>query len=232
MQLDLICAGAAKGLVEALRPTFEAANGVTITATFGAVGALREKFDGGAPCDVLVLTRAVQDQLAHDRQVIGGTVASLGRVPTGIAVRSGEAMPAIGDGANLRATLLAARRLYFPDPQRATAGIHFMKVLRTLQIDGAVAARLAPHASGAVAMQALADANEPGLVGCTQVTEILYSPGVELVGVLPPGYDLATDYAVGVTARARDADLAARFLAMLAGRDAHALRERSGFLQE
>ena len=32
----------------------------------------------------------------------------------------------------IRATLSAATRLLFPDPQRATAGIHFMKVLQAL----------------------------------------------------------------------------------------------------
>ena len=232
MSLHLICAGAAKGLVEAMRPQFEAATGTTISATFGAVGALREKFDAGSPCDVLVLTRAMQDELAGARHVVASTVRSLGRVPTGIAVRTGETAPAIGDGASLRVALLSASRLYFPDPQRATAGIHFMKVLRRLEIDAEVADRLSPHPSGAVAMQALADANGPGMIGCTQVTEILYTSGVTLVGVLPPGFDLATDYAAGVTARARDVALAARFLSMLAAPDTRAMRERSGFLQE
>lgn len=231
MQLDLICAGAAKGLVEALRPQFEAATGATIAATFGAVGALREQFDRGAPCDVLVLTRAMQDELAGTRHVVAATVASLGRVPTGIAVRAGEPFPAIDNREGLRSSLVAARRIYFPDPERATAGIHFVKVLRALGVYDEVASRLASFPSGAVAMQALAAADELGLIGCTQVTEILYTPGVEVVGVLPTGFDLVTDYAAGVTARAQHAALATSFLFMLAGDDTLVLRERSGFLQ-
>jgi molybdate transport system substrate-binding protein len=232
MQLDLLCAGAAKGLVEALQPEFERATGATLHATFGAVGAMREKLDAGAPCDVLVLTRAMLDTLAHDGRVLADTIAPLGRVPTGIAVRAGEPLPTIGDRANLRASLAAARRIYFPDPERATAGIHFVKVLRDLGLHDDVAPRLATFPSGAVAMRALADTPESGLIGCTQVTEILYTPGVVLVGELPAGFELATLYAASVTTQARNAALARRFAAVLTGVDARGLRARGGFVQE
>jgi molybdate transport system substrate-binding protein len=232
MQLDLLCAGAAKGLVEALQPAFERESGATLHATFGAVGAMREKLDAGAPCDVLVLTRAMLDTLAHDGRVVADTIAPLGRVPTGIAVRAGEPLPAIADRAGLRASLAAARRIYFPDPERATAGIHFVKVLRELGLYDALAPRLAPFPSGAVAMRALADAPEPGLIGCTQVTEILYTSGVVLVGALPAGFELATPYAASVTTQARNVALARRLAAMLTGAEARTLRERGGFVQE
>jgi hypothetical protein len=38
------------------------------------------------------------------------------------------------------------------------------------------------------------------------VTEILYTPGVELVAPLPPRFELATVYTVAVSARAAHAD--------------------------
>ena len=47
-------------------------------------------------------------------------------------------------------------------------------------------------------MRALADTTGPGAVGCTQVTEILYTPGVDLVGPLPAEFTLATMYSVAV----------------------------------
>ena len=90
MHVNLICAGAAKGLVEALRHPFEGETGATIHATFGAVGAMREQLDAGAPCDVLVLTAGMQDALARDGRVMAATITPLGGVPTGIAVRTGE----------------------------------------------------------------------------------------------------------------------------------------------
>ena len=46
--VHLLCAGAAKGVVEALRDDFAVATGAPIDATFGAVGAIRALLDAGA----------------------------------------------------------------------------------------------------------------------------------------------------------------------------------------
>jgi molybdate transport system substrate-binding protein len=229
MSLAVLCAGAAKGLVAAVESTFMAETGATIDGTFGAVGALREKFLGGVPCDVIVLTAPLIDSLEHDGRVVPGSAVPLGRVRTGIAVGAGEPMPDIHDAASLRATLANASRLLFPDPQRATAGIHFVDVLRRLGIGDAVAARIATFPNGAAAMRELAQSRAPGAVGCTQITEINDTEGVKLVGALPPGFDLATLYTAAVCTTARDRALAQRFVQWLAGAQTRALRARGGF---
>ena len=225
----LLCAGAAKGLVLALEPAFAAATGAGIDATFGAVGALREKLDAGAPCDAIVLTAALIATLENDGRVVPGSAVALGGVRTGIAVRAGEPLPSIRDGKSLRATLAGAARIFVPDPQRATAGIHFVGVLRRLGIYDDVASRLATFPNGAAAMAALAQAKERGGIGCTQVTEINYTPGVVLAGALPQGFDLATVYAAAVGARALEPHLAQRLVRMLGGAEARDLRARGGF---
>lgn len=227
--LVVLSAGAAKGVVEGLAPAFRDEAGVAVAGTFGAVGAIREQFLGGDRCDVLVLTAAMQDDLARDGRVDRATVAPLGDVATGVAVRAGDPHPPIGDRAALRDCFARAQALYCPDTGRATAGIHFVRVLRELDLWPGVQPRIRAFPSGAVAMRALADAAGPGLVGCTQVTEILYTPGVELVGTLPPGFALATTYSVAVAAHAPHPTLARRFAAMLAGPAARALREQGGF---
>jgi molybdate transport system substrate-binding protein len=78
-------------------------------------------------------------------------------------------------------------------------------------------------------MGELARAQEPGLVGCTQVTEILYTPGVTLVGPLPIEFELATVYSAAVSSRARHPQLARRLVEMLAGPTAARLRAAGGF---
>jgi len=228
--LVVLSAGAAKGVVDALQPGFRDETGVDVAGTFGAVGAIREQFAANDACDVLILTAAMLDQLADDGRVDRATIAPLGRVLTGIAVRSGEPHPVIDSAAALRECLAQARSLYCPDPERATAGIHFVKVLRELGLWPDAAPRLAPYPSGAIAMRALADTTGPGAVGCTQVTEILYTPGVDLVGPLPPEFTLATMYSVAVATRAPQSTLARRFAAHVAGPATRKLRERGGFI--
>ena len=227
--LELLSAGAAKGVVEALENAFCAEFGVTLHATFGAVGAMREAFDRGGACDVIVVTAAMVGALADEGRVRRDTIAALGTVRTGVAVAAGDTLPAIADAAQLGASLRAASAVYFPDPERATAGIHFAKVLRTLGVYDEVTPRLRPYPNGAAAMRALADARLQGAIGCTQVTEIRYTRGVTLVGVLPPEFELATVYAAAVAHDTRSPDDARRFVEWLTGPRSRELRSDGGF---
>ena len=56
-------------------------------------------------------------------------------------------------------------------------------------------------------------------IGCTQATEIRYTPGLALVAPLPPPFDLATVYSAALTTNAADSEAAAKFIALL-GADA------------
>jgi len=227
--LQLLCAGAARGLVDALQARFAAETGARIEGRFGAVGAMKEALVAGAPCDVMVLTDAMVCALVEAGALDGSTRAPLGVVRTGVAVRAGDADPAIGTPDALRAALLGADRICFPDPARATAGIHFASVLRRLGLEETLAPRLATFPNGATAMAALASTPERAAIGCTQITEILAMPGVRLVGPLPPAFELATVYSAAVARRAADPALAARFVELLAGAGARDARRTAGF---
>ena len=78
-------------------------------------------------------------------------------MPTGVAVARGDPAPALADADALRASLLAAPALYCPDTIRATAGIHFAGVLRTLGIFETSMPKLHAYPNGARAMAALAE---------------------------------------------------------------------------
>jgi molybdate transport system substrate-binding protein len=229
MNLRMLCAGAARGLVKAMEPTLFAETGAGVQGSFGAVGAMKEKLLAGEPCDVIVLTAALIDELAAAGHVQPDSVAPLGRVGTGIAVRTGEPLPAVADGAALAASLRAAAGILFPDPARATAGIHFVGVLKRLGIYADVEPRLSTYPNGATAMRELAQASRPGLVGCTQITEIKYTPGVTLVGPLPADYALSTVYSVAVCAGAVQPEFAWLFAELLAGPVSAGLRAAGGF---
>ena len=227
--IHVLCAGAAQGLVHALAERAKAELGVRIEGRFGAVGAMKEALLADAPCDVMIVTDAMIGTLAAAGELDGTTRAALGRVRTGIAVRADAAPPAVDTSEGLRAALIASDRIYFPDPQRATAGIHFMSVLDRLGVRAEVQPKLRPHDSGAVAMAAMAAATEPRVLGCTQLTEILYTPGVALVAPLPPGFELTTTYVAAVTGTSAAPEPAALFVVSLAGDAAAPLRANGGF---
>lgn len=229
--LHLLCAGAAQGLVKALQPQFEADTGATLQARFGAVGAMKEALLAGEPCDVMIVTEAMIDALAGDGRLQADTRAALGRVHTGIAVQVGTPHPDVATPDALKAALLASSAIYFPDAVRSTAGIHFARVTAQLGILDTLQPRFRTYPAGAIAMRELAAAQGLGLIGCTQVTEINYTPGVELVAVLPPEFELATVYSAAASTdrSAAQTALAQRFIAMLSGAGSQALRRDGGF---
>jgi molybdate transport system substrate-binding protein len=227
--LQLLCAGAVKGLVEALRDRFQAASGAAIEARFGAVGAMQEALRSGAACDVMIVTEAMLRALRDEGAVAAEPVAPIGRVSTGVAARLGEPVPRVDSAAALKAALLAAPAIFVPDTEQSTAGRHVLAVLEQLGIAGDMASRLAVFANGATAMKALAERGAPGSLGCTQVTEILYTTGLALAGALPGPLGLSTVYTAGVGKAATEPALAAAFIALLCGDAAAAERQAGGF---
>jgi molybdate transport system substrate-binding protein len=226
--LDILSGGAAQGLVGRLQPDFERQHDCRIGGSFGAVGLMKEKLIAGDPCDVLILSDALVRGLAAEGRVDAATVRPIGGVKTGVALKKGRPAVAIRNLDDLKALLGSAPAIYFPDPVKATAGIHFLKVLQALGLAGD-ASRLRTFPNGATAMAALAQAPEADAVGCTQVTEILITQGVQLTGLLPAPHELTTVYTAAVASDAREPDLARALVAALTAPEAARVRAECGF---
>ena len=226
--LNLLCAGAVQGLVRRLQRRFRDETGAVLNATFGAVGAMKEALVGGAPCDVMIATHAMVVELQARGALSLKPPAPLGRVRTGVAMRSGEPPPDIATPAALKASLRAARAVYFPDARRSTAGAHVASVLDRLGLSEELAPRLHAFPNGATALRELADIGA-GAIGCAQITEIMSTPGIALVGPLPDEFELATVYTAAVALRAAQPVLAQRFIDLIAGPATRALRTDGGF---
>jgi molybdate transport system substrate-binding protein len=226
--LHLLSGGAAQALVQRMQPAFEARHACRIAGTFGAVGLMKDKLLAGAPCDLLVLSEALVRELGAQGRADAASARTVGLVQTGVALKEGRAPVALRTEEDLRALLRAAPAIYFPDPAKATAGIHFMKVLRALGLADDPH-RLRTYPNGATAMAALAQAAERDAVGCTQATEIVMTPGVQLAGLLPPPHELTTPYVAAVAADAKEPALAQALLEVLTSEAAADARRACGF---
>ncbi len=228
--IHLLSGGAAQGLVTALKPAIEQNTDTQLSCTFGAVGSMKQKLLEGAPCDVLILTASLIEQLSASGHVLAGSTRHLGSVKTGVAVKQGTPWPQVETADQLKAAMLAATGIYMPDPQLATAGIHFMKVLTGLGIAGTVASKLRTYPNGNAAMNAMAACNDSQVIGSTQVTEILITPGIDLVANLPLEFELATMYTAGVRSTSTCAAQAQAMIDLLTSPEQAALRAKGGFL--
>ena len=223
--MNILSAGAAKGLLH----TVAASEGLELQGEFGAVGAIRQRLKAGTPCDLIILTAAMIAELAASGEVDAASVVALGRVHTGVALLKAAPLTKVDDVESLQQLLTLATKLYFPDPSRATAGIHFMKVLTALGLAESHRERFATYPNGATAMRAMADAGDVGAVGITQCSEILYTLGVRYAGALPSPFELATVYSAAITNRAENVDEATRLLRALSSVTREIARVSAGF---
>jgi molybdate transport system substrate-binding protein len=227
--MQVLSGGAAAAVVQAVQAEFEKSTGASIHGTFRAVGMMRDKLIAGEPCDVIILTKPLIEQLIASGHVLAGSARSLGCVKTGVAVRSGDAHPPVKTRAELHAAISAAQGIYFPDPEKATAGIHVMNVLKALGLDQSLSHKFRVYPNGATAMSEMAKSTDANLIGSTQVTEINYTEGVDLVGVLPLEFELNTDYTLGICTQSKHPEQAQLLANLLTGSASEGVRKQGGF---
>ncbi len=225
--LNIISAGAAMGLA---RSVLGEQVSINVGLNFGAVRTMYDYFVSGVPCDLLLLTRAQIDELDTAGCIVEGSIADVGHVKTGIAVRADAKInPDIHDAASLKATLAGASSIYCPDMKQSTAGLHVLSMLKQLGIWEEMKGRISEHPNGATAMRMMDSSNDENSLGCTQVTEILYTPTVRLVGLLPKEFELSTVYSIAVPKRSTEPEAAKAAIAKLCSTANLPVRTAAGF---
>lgn len=229
MPITVLGGGAASGLVAALTAQIVAAAGTAPTGDYGPVGGMAARVTAGEPVDVVILTKAIIADLVASGHADPATVADVGPVATGVAVREGAPVPDVSTAEALAAALRAAPAVLVPDMTNSTAGRHVAGVLAALSLDAALRDRLYEYPGGIPAMAALA-ARDDDAIGVTQITEIAGSAGVRLCGPLPAPHGLTTIYTAAVSATASDPQAAAAMVRVLTAAENAGIRESRGFV--
>ncbi len=232
MKIIVLSGGAAAGVVKGIQADFETSYDCLIDGTYSAVGAMRDLVVKGNPCDLVILSKALVQELVSSNHVIENSVRSLGIVPTGIAIPSSRKtpIPKIESVDDLKTAFRTAPALYFPDMQKSTAGIHFMKVMQQLGLDQELASRFKTFPNGATAMSEMTNDPDSNVLGGTQTTEINICPGVQLIGLLPPSLELNTDYTLAICKNSQNPELTLKLADILVGQASLALRQKIGYL--
>ena len=196
----VLSAAALKAPLEAARTIALAATGLGLRSSFGTAGAVENRLSTGEAADIVVLPPARLDELVQHGMVAGDSRVNLGVMRLGIAVRGGDARPAIATEADIRAALLAAPSIGLADhASGATTGIYFARLLKQLHLDEILKPRIKLFADGTAAMEALARGEVAIAAG--QISEIKPVSGVDLVGPLPDTLQLRTVYAAAIVTR-------------------------------
>ena len=212
-------AGVKLPLIE-LAESYEKKTGVKVSMNFDTAGAAEKKFleDSNATLLITTLERIQQNVAPHQQ----GEFIPLADTVAGIAISTPE-KPKLINTDDLKKTLLQAKSLAFSDPARgATVGKHFLKVIKSLDIEKEVMSKATLARDGVETMK-LVQSKKVEL-GVTQISEIMQADGSLLLGAFPDPYDLSTRYALWF----KSGSETLKFSQFLRTKEAHEIYQKHG----
>ena len=118
-EIDMLCTGATKAVVEAMVRQFEAATGHKVKLTADTAGGATRRVEAGEAYDVVVIVPAAIDALIAKGKLAAGSRSDIASVGIGVGVRENERSPDISTVESFTAALRAARAIAYVDPAAA-----------------------------------------------------------------------------------------------------------------
>ncbi|MBR0983200.1 substrate-binding domain-containing protein [Bradyrhizobium liaoningense] len=211
------------GAMRSLSSTYEAATGVGIDAEFAPTLALLKRLRDGEAADLVILTREGLDEMIAERRVLSESAADLARSYVGMAVRAGQAHPAIGNEAALRRALLAARSIAYS--RLGASGVYFAQLIVRMGIAAEINAKATIVEQGFTAERLISGEAD---LAVQQISELKQVGGIEVVGPIPHELQTPAVFSAGRMAGATHAAAADRLLRYLASPEVVPVLRQSG----
>jgi molybdate transport system substrate-binding protein len=193
--VKVYAAAVVKTPLTAIAAAYENATGNKVSLVFDTAGATEQKFRADPDAALLITTVPLIRNAETAGALRDGTSTLLGSTVAGVVVTPGSKKPDISTAENLRAALLAARRIAVSDPARgATVGTHFMKVIEALGVKDEVLRKITFAPDGLETTHRVV-AGEADF-GVSQSSEIVQASADAFAGPFPKEFALATDFSL------------------------------------
>ena len=214
-EIRVLSGNGAKAAVRELCTQFERATGNKINLHFEVNADIQKKIEAGEAFDVAVLNPPVIEALSKEAKIVTGSRADIGRAGLGVAVRQGAPKPDISSVDAFRRTLLAAKAVAYPG--KGASGLYFVSLLDRMGIKAQMQGKLKP-------MLARGDADLVVVVA----TRIMDVGGGEMVGPIPEELQTKIGFAAGLSASAKEPDVAKSLIRFMTAPSAAATLRAKG----
>jgi molybdate transport system substrate-binding protein len=217
---------ALKSVLDELAPAYEKASGNKLTITYGLAADMKKRVLAGETADVIMLTRAMMEDL-QKQQRLAGSLVNVAGTPVAVVARAGAPRPDIGTVEAFKKTLLAAKSIVYADPAKGgLSGVVFARALDRLGIAEQMKAKtiLVPGAQAADLV-----AKGEAELGVGQASEIVPIAGVQLVGPLPGELASVTLFTAAVGAGSGSPEAAKSLIEFLTAPQAAPRFQAKGF---
>lgn len=210
-------------VLEKVGPEFERSTGHKLNATSDIAIRMVRRIQAGERFDFLVAAPAQIDRLITEGKIKAETRTDLTRSGIGVQVRVGAPKPDISSVEAFKGTLLGAKSIgYLKEGQ---SGVYLSEMLDHLGIAEAIKHKVTRPETDVVSEMVAKGEIELGMV---VITQILTTPGVELVGPLPQQLQRYITFTAGVSANAMAPGAARELLQFLMGPSAIAVIKSQG----
>jgi molybdate transport system substrate-binding protein len=216
-EIRVFTTGAPAAAVKSIAADFAAKTGDTLTFTVGQPATIQRRFASGEQADVVILPAIVMTKLGKSGALRAGSAVDIARVGIGVVVRDGARPPDISNAAAVRALLLGAGSIVYPDPREQGGGSAGRAIARMIALMG-IADTVKPKLTLATAIGGGVDLVAAGKaeVGLFNVSEIVPIKGVTLVGPLPAELQTYIVFTAAIPATNAAPQPAASFIKKLA----------------
>ncbi len=212
-----------------LSPIFEQKTGHKVVVDFNLAAVQKKRVLDGERADVIILTRAMMEDLAKQNKLAPGNIVNVAGTPVALAARAGAPKPDISTPDAFKQTLLSAKSISYADPAKGgLSGVVAGKAIEKLGIAEQMKAKttLVP---GAQSPDLVAKGEVE--LGIAQASEIVPVAGTQLVGPLPGDLGSLTLFTGGVGADSASSDAAKALIAFLTSAEAAPHFKSKGFEQ-
>jgi molybdate transport system substrate-binding protein len=207
-EIKIFTSRAIATVLDKIGPEFERTTGHKLNVVTGFSPVFVKQINAGEPFDLIVSPPSTMDGLVKNGKVIADSRMRLVRSGTGVGVRAGAPKPDIGSTEAFKHALLNAKSIgYLP-----TAGVP--ELIARLGLADAIKPKVTIPNTDIVSELVAKGELELGVV---VITQILTTPGVELVGPLPPELQIYIVFDGAVSANSKAPDAARALLKFLTG---------------
>jgi molybdate transport system substrate-binding protein len=191
---------AARALVTVLAevgPEFERTTGHRIVTSSGLASQFVSRAHAGEPFDLMITGQPQLDSLIKDGRIAAASRVSLARSGIGVEVRAGAVKPDVSSVEAFKRALLDAKSIaYLKD---VGSGVHIHRVIERLGVADAIEGKVTRPESDIVSELVAKGEVELGMV---VITQIMTTPGVQLVGPLPRELQSYVTFTAGINTTA------------------------------
>lgn len=205
-----------------LVPQFEKESGHKVVTEWVGMVDIKKRVLAGEIVELVVGSAAAVDELIQARKLAPGRM-DLAKSGVAVAVRAGAARPDIGSGEALKRALVAAKSVGYSS---GPSGVYLLELFKRMGIAEQMRPKITQTPPGTPVGPLIARGEVE--IGFQQLSELLPTKGIDILGPLPADIQVITTFSAGMHVGAKKPEAAKALVRFLTSSAAAPVMRRKG----